>query len=94
MAAEKLCCERSTRPRPCWPSGCEQENAAAAFSSRNNGRQSFFAAFEYPRSSAPSAENTPISDNQCPSVVKNPIRNIRVNLRPSAVSKSFSAIYQ
>src|SRR5579871_6873635 len=46
MAAEKLCCERSTRPRPCRPSGCEQESTAAALFDRNDGRRSFSAAYD------------------------------------------------
>jgi hypothetical protein len=44
--AEKLCCERSTLPRQCWPSGCDQENAAAALSDRNDGQQSFSAIYQ------------------------------------------------
>jgi hypothetical protein len=41
---EKRHCERSTRRTACRPSGCEQENAAAVLSARNNGQQSFSAA--------------------------------------------------
>jgi hypothetical protein len=40
----KLRCERSTRRTACRPSGCEQENAAAALSARNDCQQSFSAA--------------------------------------------------
>jgi hypothetical protein len=68
---EKLRCERRTA---CRPSGCEQENAAAALSARNDGQQSFSAACKH-RHNPPSVT----------SVFK--IR-IRVHSRLSAVKKS------
>jgi hypothetical protein len=41
---EKLRRERRTHRTACRPSGCEQENTAAALSARNDGQQSFSAA--------------------------------------------------
>jgi hypothetical protein len=62
------------------------EGAAAALSDRNDGLQLFSAANSHPRQSAPSAEKVLLSVHQR---LENPIRKIRVHLRPSAVKKRF-----
>jgi hypothetical protein len=44
MADEKLCCDRSTRPKAVLAVGLRQECTASELSDRNDGQQSFSAA--------------------------------------------------
>jgi hypothetical protein len=52
QADEKLCCQRSTRPKAVSPSGCEQKALLQRFLLATTAQQSFSTANSYPRESA------------------------------------------